>query len=295
MYDSFSGFHPIVNMIYFVIVLLCAMFSRHPVLICISFMCGTSYLINLKGIKNVIKSFRYMTVMVAMIIIINPMFNHEGATILFYLDTGNPITKESIVYGIFMAFMLVTVINWCACYNIVLTSDKFIYLAGRLIPHLSLVLSMTLRFIPRFKEQFKKISEARKAMWGDISNGNNMKRIRNFIDIISIMISWSLENSIEISDSMRSRGYGMKGRTAFSIYRFEKRDGIVCMVMAICFSIVIYGLLIENMYYRYYPTFENKLFEWNMVGIYIIYAIMCLIPLIVNYMEKIRFDYKIYM
>lgn len=286
MTDNFSSFHPVVNMLYFLIVLLCAMFSMHPVLICISFVCGTGYLLYLKGIKNVLKSFGYMSVMVIFILIINPLFNHEGATILYYLDNGNPITKEAIIYGVFMALLLITVINWFGCYNSVMDSDKFIYLFGRIIPNLSLILSMTLRFVPRFKKQFVKVKDAREAMTGKIRRKNVIKKMRNYSDIISVMISWSLENSIETSDSMRSRGYGMRGRTSFSIYRFSLRDGILCCIMLSCIFAVAYGLLSENMYYRYYPTFETNLFEVKMFIIYTVYGIMCLIPLIIDFITE---------
>lgn len=286
MTDNFSSFHPVVNMLYFLIVLLCTMFSMHPVLICISFVCGTGYLLYLKGIKNVLKSFAYMSVMVIFILIINPLFNHEGATILYYLDNGNPITKEAIIYGVFMALLLITVINWFGCYNSVMDSDKFIYLFGRIIPNLSLILSMTLRFVPRFKKQFVKVKEAREAMTGKIRRKNIIKKMRNYSDIISVMISWSLENSIETSDSMRSRGYGMRGRTSFSIYRFSLRDGIVCCIMLSCIFAVAYDLLSENMYYRYYPTFETNLFETKMFIIYTVYGIMCLIPLIIDFITE---------
>lgn len=290
MTDGFSSFHPVVNMMYFMIVLLCTMFSMHPVLICISCVCGTGYLIYLKGGVKVLKSFKYISIMMLMVIIINPMFNHEGATILYYLDNGNPITSEAVIYGVFMAVLLMTVINWCGCYNEVMDSDKFIYLFGTIIPHLSLVLSMTLRYVPRFKMQFRKVREAREAMGGDISKGNIIRRIRNFADIISVMISWSLENSIETSDSMKSRGYGMRGRTSFSIYRFNRRDGYVCFFMLSCVFVVIYGMLSENMYYRYYPTFEKNLFEVKMLAVYAIYGVMCLIPLITDCIEKSRLN-----
>ncbi len=49
------------------------------------------------------------------------------------------------------------VIQWFSCYNKVMTSDKFIYLFGRLIPALSLILSMALRFVPGLTGQLKVI------------------------------------------------------------------------------------------------------------------------------------------
>lgn len=68
---------------------------------------------------------------------------------LFYLKTG-PVTLEAIVYGLVLASMLFISILWFSCYNKVMTTDKFVYLFGRVIPALSLVLSMVFRFVPRF-------------------------------------------------------------------------------------------------------------------------------------------------
>ena len=105
-----------------------------------------------------------------------------------------------------------------------MTSDKFVYLFGRVIPALSLVLSMTLRFVPKFKAQIQVVSEAQRCVGRDVSNGSVLQRLRNGITILSIMVTWALENAIETADSMKSRGYGLPGRTAFSIYRFDSRD-----------------------------------------------------------------------
>ena len=89
--------------------------------------------------------------MAALAALVNPAFNHEGATILTYLPSGNPLTMESMFYGVAAAVMLASVVLWFSSYNEVMTSDKFVYLFGRIIPALSLVLSMALRFIPKFK------------------------------------------------------------------------------------------------------------------------------------------------
>lgn len=96
--------------------------------------------------------------------LINPAFNHEGVTILTYLDNGNPLTLESITFGAASATMLITVISWFSCYNAVMTSDKFIYLFGKLIPALSLIFSMVLRFVPTFKAQFQRVSDSQNVL-----------------------------------------------------------------------------------------------------------------------------------
>ena len=122
-----------------------------------------------------------------------------------------------------------------------MTSDKFIYLFGRIIPGLSLILSMVLRFVPRYTAQIKVISNAQKCVGRDVTQGNVIAKARNGIKILSIMTTWALENAIETADSMRARGYGLPKRTSFSIFRFDNRDKVTFAVMAGLIVIVLIG------------------------------------------------------
>lgn len=85
---------------------------------------------------------------------------------------------------------------------------------------MSLILSMVLRFVPKFKNQIVKISNTQKCIGRDVTNGNMLMKAKHGMKILSIMTTWALENSVETADSMKSRGYGLRGRNNFSIYRF---------------------------------------------------------------------------
>ena len=135
------------------------------------------------------------------------------------------------------------VIQWFSCYNKIMTTDKFIYLFGKLIPALSLILSMAFRFVPRFLGQLKFIRNGQKAMGKDISEGKLFDRIHAGLNMLSILITWALENAIETSDSMRSRGYGLKGRSAFSIYHFTRKDKYVFGIMIGLFAVFTAGCM----------------------------------------------------
>lgn len=290
--DSFSKYHPIVNFAYFIVVIAIVMFSMHPVVICISFIMSLIYLIYLTGLKKVFGRLKLLVFMSLLIIVINPLFNHEGMTILGYFKSGNPLTLESIIYGIFMSILMMSVILWFGIYDIVMTSDKFIYIFGKIIPHLSLVISMSLRYVPRFKEQFIKVRDARKCMGKDINQGNIFRRMKNIAAILSVMITWSLENSIETADSMRSRGYGLPGRTAFSNYKLHKRDKVTLICMAGVTMAFVCLITNEKMYYRYYPVFEKNLADiWSFTG-YILFTAICSIPMIINIYEDKKFGEK---
>ena len=283
--DTFSGFHPIVNFLYFGFVLAFAMIFTHPVCLVLSLICAFTYSMYLNGKKTVRFSLIFMLPMLLMAALLNPLFNHEGATILNYFPSGNPLTLESVAYGIAAATMLVTVITWFSCFNAVITSDKFVYLFGRIIPALSLILAMALRFVPRFKAQIKVISNAQKCAGRGISDGNILQKAKHGIIILSIMVTWALENAIESADSMKSRGYGLPGRTAFSIYRFDKRDRNALIYILACAAYIITGSITGGLYFRYFPTIKGLWDSPYAISIFFVYLALGLMPLILNIKE----------
>ncbi len=289
MYDSFSSFHPIVNFLYFLVVLIFSMFFMHPIFQIIALISAITYSMMIKGLRKGIKiNIVYMLPMLLFMAFLNPLFNHEGVTILFYLKDGNPITLESILYGIASATMFITVIIWFSCYNAVMTSDKFIYLFGRIIPSLSLIFSMILRFVPRYLEQIKVISNAQKSIGRDLSQGGIIKRAKNGIKILSIMTTWALENSIETADSMRARGYGLSGRTSFSIFSFDNRDKIGVSAIILLVSIILIGAFKGENTIKFFPSIKfSEITEFS-IFIYMVYLILCMLPVIINIQEAIR-------
>ncbi|MDR2359664.1 MAG: energy-coupling factor transporter transmembrane protein EcfT [Oscillospiraceae bacterium] len=282
--DTFSSYHPAVNMLYFTAVLLLAMLLMQPVCQVISVVSAFAYSVYLNGGKAIRFSLAYMLPMLIMAALINPAFNHQGGTILTYLPSGNPLTLESILYGISAALMIVTVITWFSCYNAVMTSDKFVYLFGRVIPALSLILSMALRFVPRFNTQIKFVAHAQRCIGRDTSSGNIFQRVRKGIRIISIMVTWALENAIETADSMKARGYGLPRRTAFSIYRFERRDLYAAVYIVVCAAAIIAGAVTGALYYRYFPTFRMARDGGTIVASFI-YAALSAMPMAINFRE----------
>ena len=251
--DAFSGYHPAVTMLYFVLVIGLTMFLGHPVCLGISLLFALIYSIYLKGKKAVRFNLMYMLPMLVITALINPAFSHQGVTVLAYLPSGNPLTLESMLYGLSAGGMLAAVLLWFTTYQAVMTSDKFVYLFGRAIPALSLVLSMTLRFVPKFRAQLRAVQQARQFA-GNSEKTGPIQKVRTSVENFSILVTWSLENAVETADSMRARGYGLPGRTAFSIFRFETRDARLLAWLLACGGLVIFGWAAGTLAWRYYPT-----------------------------------------
>lgn len=289
--DNFSTYHPLINFTYFAVVILCAMFMMNPVFLGMSCVGGGLYYIYLKGKKALGTAVYFILPVFCVSAFVNPLFSHQGVTILFYLKTGNPVTLESILYGMASGLLLAAVINWFSCYQAVMTSDKFIYLFGKIIPAMSLVLSMILRFVPKFQNQIKKVSDAQKCIGRDVSNGTVQERAKHGMKILSVMTTWALENSVDTADSMRSRGYGLRGRTNFSIYRFDSRDRVLMAVIFVLAGGVSAGVLTRQTAFFYYPALQMAPLSCTAVISYGCYGLLCLLPFLLNVWEELKWHY----
>lgn len=282
---EFKTYHPIVNFTYFLFVIGFSCSFLHPVCLGISLLSGFTYSAMLKGRKKAFKNLIYLLPMLLVMALFNPLFNHEGRTILAYFPSGNPLTLESIIYGLCTAMMIASVIFHFSCYNEVVTSDKFLYLFGKIIPGLSLIFSMTLRFVPRFSAQLKKVTNAQKCLGRDLSGGNILTRAKHGLSILSIMTTWALENAIDTADSMKSRGYGLLGRTAYSIFTFDRRDKTALIFL---FGLGIYtfiGKLLGGMDCRFFPEIAAKNVDAFGLSVFLSYFLLCIFPVIIEIWE----------
>lgn len=300
MGDAFSRCHPVLNFFYFCVVLVFTMFVQHPVFLAISFAGAVVYDMMLNGWRKVLRMNLLFTLPGLLIVtLLNPVFYHYGVTPLLYIESsGNWVTLEALVYGLVLGCVMFIMILWFSCYNKVMTSDKFIYLFGRIIPAMSLILSMALRFVPRFIRQLQVIRSGQKCVGRDISNAGFIRKIRYGLNMVSILVTWALENAIETADSMKSRGYGLKGRTAFSIYRFDKRDKITGGVLAGLFGIVAYGGSQGAVFAQYNPRIllsgvmvqgrkaPVECSPFLSMATFAAFAVFCFVPCILGILEN---------
>lgn len=291
MRNAFGEYHPLVNFIYFACVIGFGMCVMHPLFVILSFLGSAACSVWLSDGRTSRFRFSVILPLLAATMLLNPLFSHRGATILFYLPDGNPMTLESVVFGAAMAMMLSAVVLWFSCYNSVMTSDKFLYLFGKIIPALSLVFSMTLRLVPRAKIQARAIIRAQKGLGMDVRDGTLMDKLRRSFNVLSALFSRMLENAADTADSMRARGYGLKGRTAFSHFQWSRRDTVALCVMIFCAGYVLYGILFGGIQFSYFPTMGTVLRSGYEISAAAAYFLLIILPLGIDITEEFRWKY----
>lgn len=278
MEDTLRSCHPVVSFAYFAVVIACTMFFLHPVCLLLSLAGAAWYVAHLRGLRGLGRQALWMLPMALMAALLNPAFVHKGVTILAYLPTGNPLTLESLLYGCASGALLAAVALWFLCVTEIVTEEKVICLFGRVIPALSLLLSMTLRFVPQFLRRLRMVTQAQRHLGHDTRTGSVWNRVRRALRVFSIVVTWSLESGLITADSMRCRGYGQKGRTSFSVYRFDSRDGAVLGWILFCGIYLLAGGLAGGLRFQYYPALASAATTPLTVSFFVVYGCLCLTP-----------------
>lgn len=285
---GFEACHPAVNLIYFAAVIFGMLAFQHPVFLAISFLCAFAYSLKRNGAKALVFNLCLIPC-IAVFALYYSSLHHFGMTVLRQNFIGNNMTVESLVYGFVLGVSLAGVMIWMSCVYSVFSSDKVVYLFGKASPRLSLFLAILLRMVPRIKDEAKRIHTARKGLGKGIDQGSLWQRIKNGIRIFSMLISWTIGSLATMSDSMRSRGSVLRGRTAFSIYRFDNRDRAYVITLFACLTLTVMAILLGLTDMVYDPLIIWAPILETDILFCIGYAVLCLMPLILELWTDYRF------
>ena len=284
----FSSYHPAVSAVFFLSVLIITMFTTNPMLLLLAFLGGIGFCLKSdKGARN-IKSFCFYLLFFALVSLTNPLFSHNGVTPLFFLN-GNPVTLEALLYGLDIGLMLLAVIFWFKCLNLVITEDKLLFLFGRISPKLALLISSALRFIPLLKEQSAKIRQTQKSM-GLFAGDAWTDKLKGTVRVYSSLITWALENAADMGSSMKARGYGLKGRSVYSLYRFRRADGILLVLILCLDAVIFFALASGRLAFDFYPQITVFSFDIYSIWAMAAFAILSFLPFILEVKEDLQWN-----
>jgi len=287
---EFAEYHPWVNLVYFGLVIGITMFSMSPWFLAGTFILAWFYSLLLKGRAALRLNLVFVFWIVVVMALINVLFTHDGETVLFYLH-GNRITAEALIYGVSAAVMLSAVLIWFTSFNCVMTAEKLIFLFGRAAPVLGLTLSMIFRYIPLLRMRYGEISMGQKCL-GRGEAGEKKPplgvRLRQAGKNASILISWSLESSIESADSMEARGYGLRGRTSFNLYRFSRRDTAMMIWLCALGALCILGCALHKTEAWFYPVYKLHPFDGMTAVSLLAFILMAATPLVMDIAGELR-------
>lgn len=286
MNKTFTTYHPIVNFAFFAGAIGLSMFMSHVLFSLISLILSLSYyLVLTKG-----KSKRFLLwyiVLFVFVVFFNGIMNTMGNTVLFVWLKNRPFTMEAVFYGAVTGIKFISVMLWFCCYNVVLTTDKFIYIFGRFAPSITMIVTMVLRLIPLLTKKVKTIIGVRNSIGKGIAGERVRDKVQHGAEILSIMTSCALEDAVVTADSMRSRGYVDSHHTCYHTYKWKSRDAIVGVVFGILMIVTVICVVSGATSMQFLPVIVfPQITTFTYLGI-TAYVIFLAVPLIIEIMEDV--------
>jgi len=138
--------------------------------------------------------------------LINFIFTHSGNSELFTLPQswfliGGPFTLESLVYGTINGLVISSLYLTFAILNKALSVEQLTRLIPTAFYPLTLITTISLTFFPSIQERTAQIKEAQ------MIRGNPMKKLSDWLPILIPLMVTSLENAVQLSESMTARGF----------------------------------------------------------------------------------------
>ncbi|WP_297149903.1 energy-coupling factor transporter transmembrane component T [uncultured Ellagibacter sp.] len=289
---NFASYHPALNLLFFVAVVTFTACWTRPGLVAVSFLCALAFSVRLRGSRAVAFGcvLALCTLAFAALFALNV---HFGVTPIARTPIGNSITVESLTCGVIMGLKVAAILAWLSCALCVFTADKVVFLLGRVFPKAAMMLAVVLRAVPVAGDRARKIAVAQSGIGKGPGQGNIPRRIANALRRASILISWSIERFIEMSDSMRSRGSALRGRTAYSLYRFDNRDRALAIVLVALITVCSAATALGQTQMLFSPVIVVPKASSAGVAVFAAFFALCLLPLALQTAGEAAFSRKV--
>ncbi len=284
--NTFRNFHPLTLAGYFLSVIGISIFTFNPIYLLSGLFGSLLFLITLMGFRKMFAHLRFYFLIFLIVTFTNPVFSHNGATVLFFIN-DNRVTLEALIYGAVLGLMITEVLLWFKCFNLVFDSERLLCLFGKTFPKLALVVSIALGFVPQFIRTFKSINSTQKAL------GFSKRRVQRYLTSFSAVITRSMEGAIITSDSMKCRGYGLKNRTYFSRFRFTAYDVLYILIFFVLLICTLPALFLGQSGVSFYPYVKFEMPTFFTVLSLLSFTVLAMIPSFFEVKEGIRWKYLI--
>lgn len=244
-------------------------------------------LVYLKGISQI----RYILIMFLFFFLVsltvNFIFTNAGTSVIFQISElpiiggHKRLSLELILFTLTATCRLIYIIMMFNLISILTNEDRTMAFFSRYLRNFPLLLSFSIRLIPKLKEDYKRLEHIFKLRGFSVinkkENSSSKKRsggifgIKKIINpklmgaLLRTLLMNSLEDSLQFAESMQARGFGdFKKRSVYSKERLSIIDILILFfsVIYFVFSILMFkfSIGVKNIYpkFKLYKYINNS-------------------------------------
>lgn len=268
---AFDACHAAVPAMLFAGVAALSMLAVHPVLVTLSLSGALAFSLVARGAAATVRGLAWQLPLLVLVCLLNPFFSASGSTLLLKVGPRS-VYLESLAYGATMGALLVATVLWFEDVAAVLTQDRLLALAGRRARSVPLVASMAAQLVPQMLGRARSVRAAARAC---TAAGPRPPARDELLRTSTMLLSWSLEDSLERADAMRARGWESGSpRTRYRPERFRARDAVAAAGIAALLALGAAGAWAACSSWEFYPRMSGLAPWWC----YLPFALLALLP-----------------
>lgn len=268
---AFDACHAAVPAMLFAGVAALSMLAVHPVLVTLSLSGALAFSLVARGAAATVRGLAWQLPLLVLVCLLNPFFSASGSTLLLKVGPRS-VYLESLAYGATMGALLVATVLWFEDAAAVLTQDRLLALAGRRARSVPLVASMAAQLVPQMLGRARAVRAAARAC---TAAGPRPPARDELLHTSTMLLSWSLEDSLERADAMRARGWESGSpRTRYRPERFRARDAVAAAGIAALLALGAAGAWAACSSWEFYPRMSGLAPWWC----YLPFALLALLP-----------------
>lgn len=268
---AFDACHAAVPAMLFAGVAALSMLAVHPVFVTLSLSGALAFSLVARGAAATVRGLAWQLPLLVLVCLLNPFFSASGSTLLLKVGPRS-VYLESLAYGATMGALLVATVLWFEDAAAVLTQDRLLALAGRRARSVPLVASMAAQLVPQMLGRARSVRAAARAC---TAAGPRPPARDELLRTSTMLLSWSLEDSLERADAMRARGWESGSpRTRYRPERFRARDAVAAAGIAALLALGAAGAWAACSSWEFYPRMSGLAPWWC----YLPLALLALLP-----------------
>ncbi|KYC46094.1 MAG: Energy-coupling factor transporter transmembrane protein EcfT [Candidatus Methanofastidiosum methylothiophilum] len=289
-----SVFHdtsPFLKITWLSSILFISIIFEHPIILLVLFLSSLFMAAISKIFLEWSRVMKLVVYFIPFVIMFNLVVNANGETVLWQLPFRIPIfgilniTLEELAFSLTMCIRIAAILGAFAVLNLTTDPDDLLRAVTKLrLPYRSVVVtSLSTKFVPVLFSDLKNVQEAQRSRGVDFSKGTLKQRIKKYGAVFFPLLSKSLDRSVQIAESMESRGFGKYEKRSFYNDTKLLPSEILLILVSIAPLVISLYMVSQGIgVFKFYQTID-PLIKSNSEAYYIITILLAqifLLPLL---------------
>jgi energy-coupling factor transport system permease protein len=247
--------NPVTTMLWYLGAIFATMLCPVPVVTFSSLAAAVAVTVIQAGPAAAASQLRWQLLLLALIVLVNPLFASVGQTPLLELGPYR-LTAESALYGLVMGAMLLASLLWFSALFRAVTQDQIVDMVSVLSPTVGLMLGLVMRFVGQSVARISAQARLDRANTA-LAQAADKNAAGQALDTLTMLLGYVLDRALTQGEYMKALGWGLKPRTSWRAFPVSRADAVrIAAFCVLAVAAVVAGSLVAR-YFTFYPVVSH--------------------------------------